>query len=59
LGFQNQRFDGPNREDFGYKLKSIWSFFRVELGQKGVDLGFFEGVIRKVDLGIGKGSFKG
>jgi hypothetical protein len=40
-------------------LKSIWSVFRVELGQKGVDLGFFEGVICKADLGVDKGSFKG
>jgi hypothetical protein len=63
LGFWNRRFDGPNREAFGYELKSFWSSFKVELrqiwGKKGMDLGVFEGVICKANLKVGHESFKG
>ncbi len=56
MGFWSRRLDGPNREDFGYKLKSIWSFFRVELGQfwgkKGVHLGLVRRVLKVEFKGV-------
>jgi hypothetical protein len=59
LGFWSTRFESTNRAYFGYELEGVQGFFvglnysrfRVVLQQKGGEIGDFEGVISRTDLG--------